>query len=157
MSRSPIDVSKLATRLSEMTIFELRKEWRRHHWMSPPMRLSRDILLRGILYQIQAKAYGGLSKGTLRRISQNEPSPSPRNELSDASAVKQHGPVTLRPGTRLVREWRGVTHVVLVHEDGFEWRGQRFKSLSTMAREITGAHWSGPRFFGMKQARSSRG
>ena len=55
---------------------------------------------------------------------------------------------TVKPGTRLVREWNGHTHTVLVHADGVEWRGTRYRSLSVVAREITGAHWSGPRFFG---------
>jgi Protein of unknown function (DUF2924) len=59
--------------------------------------------------------------------------------------------VSLRPGTRLVREWRGVTHMVLIHADGIEWRGQRYRSLSVVARKITGARWSGPRFFGLRR------
>ena len=62
-------------------------------------------------------------------------------------------PISLKPGTRLVREWRGVTHTVLVHADGVEWNGRRYRSLTVIAREITGAHWSGPRFFGLKKAR----
>jgi hypothetical protein len=60
-------------------------------------------------------------------------------------------PISLRPGTRLVREWRGVTHMVLIHADGIEWRGQRYRSLTIVARKITGARWSGPRFFGLRQ------
>lgn len=61
------------------------------------------------------------------------------------------GPVIrMKPGSRLVREWRGKTHDVLVLEDGFEWNGERRRSLSAIAREITGTHWSGPRFFGLK-------
>ena len=59
--------------------------------------------------------------------------------------------VSLRPGTRLAREWRGVTHMVLIHADGIEWRGQRYRSLSVVARKITGARWSGPRFFGLRR------
>jgi hypothetical protein len=57
----------------------------------------------------------------------------------------------LRPGTRLVREWRGVTHTALIHADGIEWRGQRYPSLSMVARKITGARWSGPLFFGLRR------
>jgi hypothetical protein len=57
----------------------------------------------------------------------------------------------LKPGTRLVREWRGVTHTLLIHTDGIEWRGRRYRSLSVVARTITGARWSGPRFFGLRQ------
>ena len=56
----------------------------------------------------------------------------------------------MKPGLRLVREWRGETHTVLVLEDGFEWNGERRRSLSVIAREITGTRWSGPRFFGLK-------
>ena len=59
--------------------------------------------------------------------------------------------ISLTTGTRLVREWRGVTHTVLVHADGFEWNGRRYRSLTIVAREITGAHWSGPRFFGLRK------
>ena len=66
-------------------------------------------------------------------------------------AVKPAPPISLKLGTRLVREWRGVTHTVLIHADGIEWRGQRYRSLSVVAREITGARWSGPRFFGLRR------
>jgi hypothetical protein len=66
-------------------------------------------------------------------------------------AAKPTPSVSLRPGTRLVREWRGVTHTALIHADGIEWRGQRYRSLSVVARKITGARWSGPRFFGLRQ------
>ena len=66
-------------------------------------------------------------------------------------AAKPAPPISLRPGTRLVREWRGVTHTVLIHADGIEWRGQRYRSLTVVARKITGARWSGPRFFGLRQ------
>jgi len=58
---------------------------------------------------------------------------------------------SLRPGTRLVREWHGDTHTALIHADGIEWRGQRYRSLSVVARKITGARWSGPRFFGLRR------
>jgi Protein of unknown function (DUF2924) len=57
----------------------------------------------------------------------------------------------LRPGAKLVREWRGETHTLIVGDDGFEWRGRHWRSLSVIAREITGGHWSGPRFFGLKE------
>ena len=66
-------------------------------------------------------------------------------------SVTPSPPISLRPGTRLVREWRGVTHIVLIHADGIEWRGQRYRSLSLVARKITGARWSGPRFFGLRR------
>jgi hypothetical protein len=138
MARSAIDVAGTLARLSALTIFELRGEWRRQHQSPPPMRLSRDLLIRGIVYKLQERAYGGLSKAALR-------------QLQKGGATDSDSPASLKPGTRLVREWRGTTHMVLVHADGVEWRGRRYASLTMVAREITGAHWSGPRFFGLRR------
>src|ERR1700732_4931198 len=145
MEKRAIDVAKALVRLSEVTIFDLRGEWRRLHRMPPPMRLSRGLLIRGIIYQLQERAYGGLSKAAARKLERASAGPPSRG------AAKPTPPVSLRPGTRLVREWRGVTHTVLIHADGIEWRGQRYRSLSVVARKITGARWSGPRFFGLRQ------
>jgi hypothetical protein len=145
MDKAAIDVAKALTRLSELTIFELRGEWRRLHRMPPPMRLSRDLLLRGIMYKLQERAYGGLSKAVARKLEQTSAGPP------SLGAANPTPSVSLRPGTRLVREWRGVTHTALIHADGIEWRGQRYRSLSVVARKITGARWSGPRFFGLRQ------
>src|SRR5262249_20933771 len=92
---------------------------------------------------VQEQAYGGLSAMAKRRLSEM------------AKTLERDGDVTrdrvarLRPGAKLVREWRSQTHKVIVLEDGFEWKGTRWRSLSVIAREITGVHWSGPRFFGL--------
>ena len=145
MDRLAIDIAEAVARLSASTIFELRNEWRRLHRMAPPMRLSRDLLIRAIAYKLQERAYGGLSKTVARKLEQAKADPANRDEAKPAP------PISLKPGTRLVREWRGTTHMVLVHADGVEWRGQRYPSLSVVAREITGAHWSGPRFFGLRR------
>ena len=145
MDKSVIDVAKALVRLSEVTIFELRGEWRRLHRMPPPMRLSRDLLIRGIIYKLQERAYGGLSMATARKLERASADPLGRG------AAKPTPSVSLRPGTRLVREWRGVTHTALIHADGIEWRGQRYRSLSVVARKITGARWSSPRFFGLRR------
>src|SRR5580704_17778009 len=146
MDKAAIDVAKALARLSAVTIFELRGEWRRLHRMPPPMRLSRDLLTRGITYKLQERAYGGLSKAVARKLEQAAAGPASRG------AAKPTPSVSLRPGTRLVREWHGVTHMVLIHADGIEWRGQRYRSLSVVARKITGARWSGPRFWAASQA-----
>lgn len=137
------DLHQELARLEGLTIFELRGEWRRHLRMAPPMRLSRDLLLRGIAYRLQEKALGGLSKRCLRRLSVAPVGPG------EGTSRKPNKAVSLKAGARLVREWHGATHVVLVHPDGFEWEEQRHRSLSVIARAITGAHWSGPRFFGL--------
>jgi hypothetical protein len=145
MDKAAIDIAKALVRLSEVTIFELRGEWRRLHRTPPPMRLSRDLLTRGIAYKLQERAYGSLSTATARKLEQAGAYPLSRG------AVKPAPPISLKPGTRLVREWRGVTHMVLIHSDGIEWCGQRCRSLSLVARKITGARWSGPRFFGLRR------
>jgi hypothetical protein len=126
------------------TIFELRGEWRRLHRTLPPMRLSRDLLMRAITYKLQERPLGGLSKSILRKL-------EGPNHASATNSAHKPPPISLKAGTRLVREWRGVTHTVLVHADGFEWNGPRFRSLTIIAYEITGAHWSGPRFFGLRK------
>jgi Protein of unknown function (DUF2924) len=149
MAGLAIDIAEQLTRICAMTIFELRGDWQRLHRMSPPMRLSRDLLVRGIAYKLQERSYGGLSKAVARKLEQGSAAPSSRGD------EKPMPMISLKPGTRLVREWRGVTHMVLVHSDGVEWRGQRYPSLSIVARKITGAHWSGPRFFGLRRRPSA--
>src|SRR5262245_28239008 len=146
MAKSSIDIAETLARLSVATIFELRGEWRRLHRMPPPMRLSRDLLMRGITYKLQERLLGCLSASMMRKLqlldTEAEASPAPK-----ASPP----PISLKAGTRLVREWRGVTHTVLVQVQGFEWNGRRYRSLTIIAHEITGAHWSGPRFFGLRK------
>ena len=117
MDKATIDIAKALVRLSELTIFELRWEWRRLHRTPPPTRLSRDLLTRGITYKLQERAYGGLSTATARKLEQAA------DPLCRGGA-KPAPPISLRPGTRLVREWRAVTHMVLIHADGIEWRGR---------------------------------
>jgi len=137
-----IDVSVAIERLRSLGIEDLRQEWRRLYQTLPPKRLSRDILLRGITYHLQEKAFGGLSKSTIRKLmgsgTEGRTSETPRRPRA-----------SFKPGTRLVREWHGNTHTVVILKDGVEWRGQYYRSLTIVAREITGAHWSGPRFFGL--------
>src|ERR1700737_915794 len=118
MDKAAIDVAKALVRLSELTIFELRGEWRRLHRMPPPMRFSRDLLTRGISYKLQERAYGGLSTATARKLEPAGADPLGRG------AAKPTPPISLRPGTRLVREWRGGPHMVLIHGERIEWRGQ---------------------------------
>ena len=151
MDKAEIDIAQALARLSELTIFELRGEWRRLHRTPPPMRLSRDLLIRGIIYQLQERAYGGLSMATARKLAQAAAGPPSRG------AAKPTPSVSLRPGTRLVREWHGVTHTALIHADGIEWRGQRYRSLSVVARKITGARWSGDPAVTVRARRSSYG
>ncbi|HRN89743.1 MAG TPA: DUF2924 domain-containing protein, partial [Hyphomicrobium sp.] len=87
-----------------MTNFELRGEWRRLHHMQPPKSLSRDLLLRGITYKLQERAFGGLSKSVLRKISVAKP------EKPSAGSRRTSPRTVVKPGTRLAREWNGQTH-----------------------------------------------
>ena len=145
MGRSTIDIAGELARLSALTIFELRGEWRRLYRTPPPMRLSRDLLTRGITYKLRERLLGGLSEAIIRKLERLN------TGLPENEARQSVPPISLKSGTRLVREWRGVTHTVLVHADGFEWNGKHYRSLTIIAREITGAHWSGPRFFGLRK------
>lgn len=145
MAKPVLDIAAEISRLESLAIDQLREEWRRLHQTPPPRRLSRDILLRGITYKMQENAFGGMSKAILRKL-----------QPSKASPVKSRQPrPSFKPGTRLLREWHGATHTVVILADGVEWRGKRYRSLSVVAREITGARWSGPRFFGLKAERSN--
>ncbi|MEQ8903423.1 MAG: DUF2924 domain-containing protein [Roseovarius sp.] len=103
----------------------------------PPKSLSRPVLRRILAFEVQARVMGGLPKGFVAKLD--------RAAIADAPNRRPD----MRPGGRLLREWNGVTHVVDVTEQGYRWRDQTWRSLSVIAREITGAHWSGPRFFGL--------
>jgi hypothetical protein len=104
-----------------------------------PKGLSRRFLRCFLATELQTQRFGGLSKQVQAAISR----PEDRKKTAPSPALK--------PGGRLLREWNGKTHVVDVLDGGFAWNGQRYRSLSAIAREITGAHWSGPRFFGLNR------
>jgi Protein of unknown function (DUF2924) len=128
---------------------ELRGAWRRLYHRDPP-RISRDLLVLGIAYRLQEIKHGGLGKATLRKLQ------TLARTLRTTGRVGPTPSLSLKPGARLLREWRGRTHTVTVTEDGFEYAGTNYPSLTKIARKITGAHWSGPRFFAL-QARDRGG
>ena len=128
---------------------ELRREWLRLCHCEAP-RISRDLLVLGLGYRVQELEQGGLAKSTRRKL---------RTMAKALQATGRVGPapgLRLKPGARLVREWGGRTHVVTVTEDGFEHGGTSYPSLTRIARKITGAHWSVPRFFGLPAAGAAR-
>ena len=134
--------------LPTLSTDELRKEWRRLYRSQPP-RLSRDLLVRAIAYRIQELRYGGLSKATSRNLAALLQAQRSDVKTAPESAQK------IRAGARLVREWNGRAHTVIVEEEGFTYVGRNYRSLSAIAREITGARWSGPRFFGLALKRGA--
>ena len=129
--------------LNGMTCDALRAEWRRLYRQEPPKRVSRDLLILGVAWKIQEQTYGGLSATSKRRLAELARDLDRDGDIARARIER------LKPGAKLVREWQGESHRVTVLEEGFEWRGERWRSLSVVAREITGTHWSGPRFFGL--------
>jgi hypothetical protein len=137
----------------DRSLAELRGEWQRLYGNDAP-RISRDLLILGIAYRRQEIKHGGIGRATLRKL---------RTLANGLRATGRIGPtpsLKLKPGARLVREWGGRTHTVTVTEEGFLYGGTTYPSLTTIARKITGAHWSGPRFFGLlakAKGRSSGG
>src|SRR5438105_14680817 len=137
------------SRLPELDLCQLRELWCRLYKTKPAPRLSRELLMRAVAYRIQELASGGLRPELQRQLHQI------------ALKLQQTGRVTIRPrpqlkpGTRLLREWQGRSHEVLVLSNGFSWQATPYRSLSAIARKITGTAWSGPLFFGLRSNRSA--
>ena len=150
---SPSALRDRLDRLHERDGAALREEWRRF-CRSEPLRISRDLLMRAIAYRVQELEFGGLPKWARQSLlgSANESDPA---DAEREPGPKPAEPSPLKPGARLVREWHGRTHVVTVVGDAFEFEGRRYGSLTQIACEITGAHWSGPRFFGLTKRRAA--
>ena len=137
--------------LVDRSTHELRLAWRQLYCTEPPRGLSRDLLIRALANQLQERSYGGVSAALQRRLR------SLARASENGTTAVDPG-LMLKAGTTLMRQWRGRTHTVLVHSDGYEHEGQRYRSLTAIAERITEAHWSGPRFFGLtKRARASAG
>ncbi len=138
----------VAERLAELEALgpvELRARWPEAFGRPAPKHMSRDLLLRALAYGVQEQAEGGLSKTALRHLRDLANPKGNSRQPSKPPATR------LRPGTRLLREWHGEVHQVTVLDDGFDYRGDRFASLSRIARAITGTRWSGPAFFGLRK------
>lgn len=137
------DLEQAIAALSSLPTSELRRQWQQLHRSVTPAYLSRDLMVRAIAWELQAKVHGGLKPSVKRRLL------ALRESLDSQKQLKGNGRSSLKPGARLLREWQGKTHQVLVLEEGFEYEGNRFQSLTQLAQRITGVHWSGPRFFGL--------
>ena len=164
--------------LGDLSRDELVGRWIRAHGTPPPKGIRQQLLLRSAAWHVQKRRLGRLSaeagrllKAAMRRVEESraphagaggaaEPGPiavsqgtgvarSLPSSSSDAAPAVRSAPIALKPGARLVREWKGRMNVVEVTADGFVHEGKTYRSLSAIARRITGAHWSGPRFFGL--------
>jgi hypothetical protein len=136
------EVERQIAGLADRSTQALRVAWRQLHHTGPPLGLSRDLLIRALADQLQERSYCGVSRALRRRLQRLA-------GASDKATMAVDPGLVLKAGTTLVRQWRGYTHTVLVHKDGFEHEGQRYRSLTAIAERITEAHWSGPRFFGL--------
>jgi Protein of unknown function (DUF2924) len=128
------DVSQQVASLTDMGLAELRAQWEERYG-APPKHRAPDLLRRVLAWRIQADALGGLDAATIRLLG---------NEKAPLMVAEQ-------PGTRLAREYAGRRHEVVVVEDGVVYEGDRYGSLSEVARIITGQRWNGPRFFGLRR------
>lgn len=133
-------------RLCELPLEDLKQEWARRYG-APAPNLSPELLRLGVGYKLQEQRQGGISRATRALLRQV------LARLGEADK-KLPMPRKLTPGTRLVRDWHGTGHTVVVLVDGFEYDGQHWQSLTAIANAITGNHWNGPLFFGLTQRKT---
>jgi hypothetical protein len=130
--------------LSKLSIDELRERWNTMYGRAPSGEIGRSFLTRAIAYRLQEQAYGGLKSSTRRllvRVAEG---------TTTGNSPKKPQVRIAQSGTILIREWQGNAHRVTMLDDGVSFNGKRYRSLSEVAREITGSRWSGPRFFGLR-------
>jgi hypothetical protein len=140
------DLAQLLDDLTRNSIYELRQKWADLFSASPPAAFGPDLLRRSIAQRLQEDAFGKLSQVAQRELARlirtMERAPNGRIEL----------PRRIKPGSVLVRDWKGKSHRVSVLDQGFDYDGATYTSLSEIARQITGTRWNGPRFFGLRSA-----
>ena len=137
--------------LADLSKEDLRERWGELYGGAPPKRMAHDLLSRCLAYRLQETTLGGLRPATQRRLLKLAGQVEKGLEVSPP-AVRR-----VTAGATLFREWRGQMHRVTVLEDGFAYKDRRYRSLSVIAREITGTRWSGPRFFGLREAPGTGG
>lgn len=146
MSTKKLAVAALEAELDalpDLSRPELKNRWQELFGTPCPPKMSRKILRYAIAYRLQENVYGGLDKKTRRLLDK-----ATANLAAGKPVIPQGSKI--KPGTRLLREWHGTMHEVIVLENGVQFRDEIWPSLTAVAREITGVHWSGPRFFGLK-------
>jgi hypothetical protein len=150
--RAKLDIEAEVAAVGDFTRDELAAGWLKIYGVPAPKGARRVFLERAIAWHIQAKAFGGIGKEAQRSLFKASATQSARIDTAGSNEVRERSRSS-RPlpsaGARIIREWHGKTHVVDVVATGYIWEGITYKSLSMIARAITGAHWSGPRFFGL--------
>jgi hypothetical protein len=147
--------TEIATKLQELPHLpkpELLALWQELFAKPPHPELRRNFMVPLLAYRLQEQAYGGLKPSTRKQLQRLA------TELGQKQGASRPLVPQLRAGTRLLRQWQGQMHEVVVVDEGFDYRSKRYESLSEIARQITGTRWSGPLFFGLKgrQARSAQ-
>jgi hypothetical protein len=132
--------------LSKAGIKYLRERWKALYEKEPSAQIGRSFLIRAIAYRLQEQAFGGLKPSTRRLLARVA------KETAAGTTPKSPPVRKAETGTILVREWQGNAHRVTLLGDGVSFNGKRYRSLSEVAREITGTRWSGPLFFGLKRS-----
>lgn len=145
---SPEETAYQVRAVSDLSRERLVEQWIKAYGRTPPRGISRRLLERSVAYHLQLAAVGGMPVDLRRKLARLTGGGSAQKVKKGGTARRTSAP-RLSPGTRLVREWNGRSHSVEVTESGFLWNGKRWRSLSAVARAITGARWSGPRFFGL--------
>ena len=130
--------------LQKADISDLRDRWKTLYGKAPSGQIGRSFLIRAIAYRLQEQAFGGLKPATRRLLARIA------DESAATNSPKRRQICKAQAGTILVREWQGSAHRITVLDDGVAFNGKRYRSLSEVAREITGSRWSGPRFFGLR-------
>ena len=154
-SRARHSVLRQLATLKTMSLEQLHEKWRDLYGGEPPG-YKRQFLIKRLAYRIQALFYGGLSEAAKARLWHVARDDSAARVESRTSGVPQ-GQADILPGTRFVRIWKDRRYEVLAHENGFEYDGRMFRSLSAVAREITGTRWNGRLFFGLKKGDDAGG
>jgi hypothetical protein len=146
----PSWISRQIAALQALSHDQLRALWAEAHGRPPPPSLGHHLLRRVLAQRLQEDALGGLAPPARQRLDQlvARLQRTPERDLVL--------PLRIKPGTRLIRQWQGEIHLVEVQGHGFAYRGQRYTSLSAIARTITGTSWSGPVFFGLKRRPAKR-
>jgi len=140
------DIAARIRELPKVDTPALRALWHELFASPPHPRIRRELMIPVLAYRLQERAYGGLKEDTNRQLRRW----ASELERSPAAASR------IKPGTRILRQWEGDTHEVTVVRDGYSYRSKCYKSLSAIARQITGTRWSGPVFFGLKQRSSGK-
>ncbi len=156
MKRKPdVDIDAELAALESLDYAALKDKWQTLYGVPAPKKIRAEFLRLAIGYGLQEKAFGGL-KTNIRRQLMRLAGADPTTTTAEEGRTKPTTPpVSLRPGARLIREWNGETHQVDVAEGGYIWRGKTYTSLTALAFTITGARWSGPRFFGLNKPTES--